>query len=46
VQGADVTPCAFEHFALIAAWGEPERARIGDRSGDVTGGDCPHVVER
>jgi hypothetical protein len=45
VQGADVTPCAFEHFAFIAAWGEPERARIGDRSGDVTGADCPRVVE-
>jgi hypothetical protein len=45
VQGADVTPCAFEHFALIAAWGEPERVRLGERSGGTTQGECPRVVE-
>jgi hypothetical protein len=48
VAGADVTPCAFEHFALIAAWGEPERARILERppQGITTESVCPRVVER
>ena len=46
VQAADVTPCAFEHFALIAAWGEPERVRVGERSGDPVSSHCPTVVER
>jgi len=41
-----VTPCAFEHFALIAAWGEPERVRVGERSGDPVSSRCPSVVER
>jgi hypothetical protein len=46
VDAADVTPCAFEHFALIAAWGEPERVRIAERSGGAVQSDCPRVVER
>jgi hypothetical protein len=46
VVGADVTPCAFEHFALIAAWGEPERVRIVGRSNGATNGECPRVVEQ
>ena len=46
VPSADVTPCAFEHFALIAAWGEPERVRIEDRSGNPMSDACPIVVER
>jgi len=45
VNGADVTPCAFEHFALIAAWGEPERVRVGERSASPHAGDCPRVAE-
>jgi hypothetical protein len=46
VAGADVTPCAFEHFALIAAWGEPERVRIVGRPYGETSSECPRIVER
>jgi hypothetical protein len=45
VQHADVTPCAFEHFAMIAAWGAPERATIAPRTGAPVTPDCPAVVE-
>jgi hypothetical protein len=45
VAAADLTPCAFEHFALLAAWGEPERATIGMRTGAVPSADCPRVIE-
>ncbi|MGH7271135.1 MAG: hypothetical protein ACREJ3_11955, partial [Polyangiaceae bacterium] len=45
VAAADVTPCAFEHFALIAAWGHPERARILPRE-DPAPVVCPRIVER
>jgi hypothetical protein len=50
VDHATVTPCAFEHFALLAAWGAPERATVRPRSGrdpraSVTE-PCPDVVER
>jgi hypothetical protein len=44
VQHADVTPCAFEHFALLAAWGAPERATVATRTGEDVGPQCPHVV--
>ena len=46
VVHADVTPCAFEHFALLAAWGAPERAAIAPRTGEPVGPACPHVVVR
>jgi len=46
VRSAEVTPCAFEHFALIAAWGAPELARIEPRSASATQDACPAVVER
>ncbi len=46
VPAADVTPCAFEHFALLAAWGEPERARMARRTGAEVTNLCPLVVER
>jgi hypothetical protein len=46
VLAAEVTPCAFEHFALLAAWGEPERARILPRTGAAPTNLCPLVVER
>jgi hypothetical protein len=45
VPAATVTPCSFEHFALLAAWGEPERARILPRTGAPPTSDCPLVSE-
>ncbi len=41
---ADITPCQFEHFALIAAWGEPERARVHPRTQAPLTADCPLVT--
>jgi hypothetical protein len=46
VLHADVTPCAFEHFALLAAWGAPERATVAPRTGEPVTPACPRVVER
>ena len=40
-----VTPCGFEHFALLAAWGAPERATMLPRSGAPVTAACPRVVE-
>jgi hypothetical protein len=39
-----VTPCQFEHFALLAAWGQPERARVNPRSQKAVTADCPEVT--
>jgi hypothetical protein len=41
---ADITPCQFEHFALIAAWAEPERARVRPRAQVPVTIDCPLVT--
>jgi hypothetical protein len=41
---AEITPCQFEHFALIAAWGEPERARVLPRTQEPSTIDCPRVT--
>jgi hypothetical protein len=46
VQNVEVTPCAFEHFALLAAWGAPERATVLPRTGEAVTAACPLVVER
>ena len=46
VARADVAPCSFEHFALLAAWGAPERARIAPRTGEPPTAGCPRVSER
>jgi hypothetical protein len=46
VQAARITPCAFEHFAVLAAWGAPERATVEPRTGRPVGPDCPQVEER
>ena len=46
VEHADITPCAFEHSALIAAWGAPERATVLARTGDPPGPACPSVTIR
>jgi hypothetical protein len=46
VSTAEITPCAFEHFALLAAWGRPERAHVHDRTGQPPTADCPLVTTR
>jgi hypothetical protein len=46
VRAARITPCAFEHFALLAAWGAPERATVDPRTGEPVGPSCPRVEER
>ena len=45
VSSADITPCQFEHFALLAAWGAPERAHVGPRTQRALGPDCPAITE-
>jgi hypothetical protein len=39
-----VAPCKYEHFALLAAYGAPERAEVRERSEGST--DCPAVELR
>jgi hypothetical protein len=46
VDHVEITPCAFEHFALLAAWGSPERATVLPRTGAPVTADCPRVDER
>ncbi len=46
VGSASIAPCAFEHFALIAAWGTPEDADVEKRTGEPPTSQCPRVVER
>jgi hypothetical protein len=43
-EHAEITPCAYEHFALIAAWGEPERATILPSRHTPVTADCPEVT--
>jgi hypothetical protein len=45
VAHAKITPCSFEHFALLAAWGEPENAEVEARTGETPTRECPRVVE-
>lgn len=45
VAWAEITPCAYEHFALLAAWGRPERAHINPPLHRPPSADCPHVIE-
>jgi hypothetical protein len=46
VSSLVITPCAFEHFALLAAFGAPEKARIEPRTGPPPAPDeaCPRVI--
>jgi hypothetical protein len=46
--GLVVEPCAFEHFALVAAYGAPERVEVLPRTGAPVTSSCPRVerVER
>ncbi len=49
VKAFAVTPCAFEHFALIAAYGAPENVAIEPRTGALQArstADCPAVEIR
>jgi hypothetical protein len=46
VESAEITPCSFEHFALLAAWGRPERATVHERAGTPPTAACPALVER
>jgi hypothetical protein len=40
-----VTPCAYEHFALVAAFAAPENVAL-EPSSVTPGGSCPSVEER
>lgn len=42
----DVTPCAYEHFALIAAFAAPERVAIRPSTGAALTSACPSVERR
>jgi hypothetical protein len=44
-SSADITPCSFEHFALIAAWGRPEAANILPALHRPPTPECPLVEE-
>jgi hypothetical protein len=46
VAWARIVPCSFEHFALLAAWGAPERAEVTPRTGEPPTSECPRVIER
>ena len=39
-----VTPCAYEHFALIAAFGAPENVTIEAKTGEPVTPECPTVA--
>lgn len=41
-----VTPCAFEHFALLAAHGAPEGAKIEPRTNVPVTAECPRIDTR
>lgn len=45
VRAARLVPCAFEHFAVLAAWGAPERAVVEPRTDTPPTADCPRIVE-
>jgi len=41
-----ITPCAFEHFALLSAYGAPERATVAKPTGAPVTPACPRVDAR
>ncbi len=45
-ESLDVTPCAYEHFALIAAYGAPERVTIEPATREPVTRECPRVAPR
>ncbi len=46
VEHVVVTPCAFEHFALVAAFGSPERVTTNPRTNAEVTASCPAVERR
>ncbi len=44
VRHARVVPCAYEHFALLAAWGSPERATVLASTRQPVTPSCPEVT--
>lgn len=46
VERVVVTPCAYEHFALVAAFGAPERVETNPRSSAEVTASCPAVERR
>ena len=42
----DVTPCAYEHFALIAGFGAPEHVSVEMPTHEPVMSDCPRVSIR
>lgn len=46
VDHVTVTPCAYEHFALVAAFGAPERVTILPKSGAPVSPNCPTIERR
>ncbi|MDB5212281.1 MAG: hypothetical protein JWO86_208 [Myxococcaceae bacterium] len=46
VEHVEVTPCAYEHFALVAAFAAPEKVAILPRTDAVVTPSCPAVERR
>ncbi len=45
LPGFSVTPCAFEHFAVIAAFAAPERVTTAPATGSPVTAQCPIITE-
>ncbi len=45
-RALEVTPCAYEHFAVLAAFGAPERATVAAATGAPVTALCPRVVAK
>ncbi|MCL2450798.1 MAG: hypothetical protein FWD17_17790 [Polyangiaceae bacterium] len=43
IAAVEVTPCAYEHFAVLAAWGAPERAVVHPPSHAQLTPACPRL---
>jgi hypothetical protein len=46
VEHIELTPCAYEHFALVAAYGEPEHVTTNPRTNAPVTASCPAVDRR
>jgi hypothetical protein len=46
VEHLELTPCAYEHFALVAAFGAPEKVTILPRTDVPVTASCPAVERR
>jgi hypothetical protein len=42
-EGVTIVPCEYEHFAVIAAFGSPERVEVATATGGDLGAGCPEV---